>query len=822
MRMLSRRAMAVILSSSMILPLTACNNSKKKNSSVRQNVVKEDDPYFDVKKASVSIPIDPDKEVTYQNVNNLTFLGDMVMISYSIDYKIPPEVEKQIENLNWDDETGDACQKMMELTEKYSESGTIYYDLDGNMIKKESSQDSENISGVFPQKDGSFLKTATVYENGECVTKTKLYDCDSQGNVQNEIILEDTEEMWQSTVFRLDNGNYLVGAGMNLSLVGKDGKLIHRDQVEGFYGTILFTDGKYYASTDKFDEKTGETTSAYCEVDPESGTLKGSPIEVASSYWEYIQGADKCYLMDVDGIKSVDPIKGDKETILDWNWTDYNEETAGSRSVVIKSDDEIILLEELWNNDLDSKGISEYSIVKLTRQEKNPHAGKTIIQIGTMYDDSQAEFRNYIIQYNLDPNHLSRIFVKSYGSDIEANSDDELQKLYDELPDKIYLDMIAGEGPDILMNFSRYSQFNSEKVLVDLNQFIDGQSGLKRDEYFDNIFRAFETKGKMYQVPLCIDISGYVSSSDIVGNRSGWTYEEFENVIKSLPDNVSVFDDGVSSSQLLDEMLSVASDSFIDYEKGTVSFDTAEFRELLEISKKYANSHPVSENGEMGGYYGVTESGAIYSPDIVGMPEDSYLDPLDRIAEKMLVLSPTSLYSLEDIARVKKSLKGKEVFLGIPSPNGSGMSALPMMTFGISAKSKHIDEAWDFIRFMFSEDAQFSYADEFNSIPINRAALDRRNKAEIEFVQKWNNQFEGKTEEDSVDLSKIGLMDALTEDDAKTFVSLVENVSTFSSFDPGIMEIIKEESAGYYSGQRSAEDVSKIIQNKATTKVHER
>ena len=818
MRKLSRRAMAVILSSSMILPLTACNNKKNKNNNgAGQSVVKEDDPYFAVKKADVTIPVDPDKEVDYQNVDNMVFLGDSVMVSYSITYKMSPEAEKKIQDLDW--EADDACDKMLEITAEFNKSGTLYFDLDGNLIKKEESGESESISKVYQQKDGSFLKLATVYTQGDCVTKTKLYDCEKDGTVRNEIFLEDTEEMWQSSIFRTDDGNYLVGSGINISLMGKDGKLLHREEVEGFSGMIYFFDGKYYAAIEKFDDKNAVSNCYYQEIDLSSGTFKGDPIKGINSYWQYIQGTDKCYTLDVDGISSLNPIDGKKETILDWNWTDYNEGAAGSRSMAIKSDDEIYLFEEFWDNDEDSKGVSNYSIVQLTRQEKNPHAGKSIIQIGTMYNDSRSNFRDYIIKYNLDPNHLSRICIKSYGADITAETEDEVIREYQAIPDKIYLDMVAGEGPDILMNFSIYNQFNSENVLVDLNTLIDGQNGIKREEYFDNIFRAFESKGKMYQVPLCFDVSGYVSSSDIVGNRSGWTYEEFENVIKSLPENTSVFEDGVSSTQLLDEMLSVASDSFIDYENGTVSFDTAEFRELLEISKKYANTNPVQTDSNTGVIGQVETDSGFYG---VMNPEDAYVDPLERIAEKMLVLLPRQLYSLEDIAILKKALKGKQVFLGIPSPNGSGMSALPMMTFGISAKSKHIEEAWDFIRFMFSEEAQYSYAVDFNSIPVNRAALNRRNEAEIEFVKKWNKQFEGKTEDESVDLSKMGRMDELTQEDASEFVSIIENVSTFSSFDPGIMAIIKEEVPGYYEGQRSAEDVSKIIQNKATTKIHER
>ena len=312
MRKLSRRAMAVILSSSMILPLTACNNKKNKNNNgAGQSVVKEDDPYFAVKKADVTIPVDPDKEVDYQNVDNMVFLGDSVMVSYSITYKMSPEAEKKIQDLDW--EADDACDKMLEITAEFNKSGTLYFDLDGNLIKKEESGESESISKVYQQKDGSFLKLATVHTQGDCVTKTKLYDCEKDGTVRNEIFLEDTEEMWQSSIFRTDDGNYLVGSGINISLMGKDGKLLHREEVEGFSGMIYFFDGKYYASIEKFDDKNAVSNCYYQEIDLSSGTFKGDPIKGINSYWQYIQGTDKCYTLDVDGISSLNPIDGKKK-----------------------------------------------------------------------------------------------------------------------------------------------------------------------------------------------------------------------------------------------------------------------------------------------------------------------------------------------------------------------------------------------------------------------------------------------------------------------------------------------------------------------------
>ena len=54
------------------------------------------------------------------------------------------------------------------------------------------------------------------------------------------------------------------------------------------------------------------------------------------------------------------------------------------------------------------------------------------------------------------------------------------------------------------------------------------------------------------------------------------------------------------------------------------------------------------------------------------------------------------------------------------------------------------------------------------------------------------------------------------------FIKLVEAVSTSENMDPAIMSIINEDSAPYFAGQKSVDDVAKLIQNRARTKVSER
>ena len=61
------------------------------------------------------------------------------------------------------------------------------------------------------------------------------------------------------------------------------------------------------------------------------------------------------------------------------------------------------------------------------------------------------------------------------------------------------------------------------------------------------------------------------------------------------------------------------------------------------------------------------------------------------------------------------------------------------------------------------------------------------------------------------------LMAAYNQDLIDEFISLVERVSTKVRRNPTIMEIVREEVPAYFDGSKSAEDVSKIIQSRAST-----
>jgi multiple sugar transport system substrate-binding protein len=65
-------------------------------------------------------------------------------------------------------------------------------------------------------------------------------------------------------------------------------------------------------------------------------------------------------------------------------------------------------------------------------------------------------------------------------------------------------------------------------------------------------------------------------------------------------------------------------------------------------------------------------------------------------------------------------------------------------------------------------------------------------------------------------------MDVLTQQDADYYIRLVESASVLAGQDQPIIDIVQEEAAAYFAGVKTAEEVSRIVQDRVTTFVNER
>ena len=793
----ARRVLALVMALAIFLPVTACKKNKKK-----RRVVKEDDPYFDAKISDIKIETDPSKKLKESNIRDAQIIGNSVVASYKITYEIPMELKSKFMS---ESVSSDIVEDFIrDKFGEYSQSGIGIFDFDGNLIFDIPEEYAATQTVIAEGKDGDLLVTTTSYDTSyvlyaEATVSHRMCKYTMEGLQKFDIALpEDIGGI--SQVFETESGEYILRTYDGITVLNAGGNKNDSIEVLEDAGRLLEIDGKYYLEYYEYPDYGTDLVYSLQEFDPVNVKLKGEKQQLKAMASGYTGRNNGTVVMDGNGIFKVDLFSGQKEQILNWDFTDVNYINMDQNSLKVQSDDALVFLRKFEEKNMTTGAwICSIDVVQLTRMEKNPHAGKTCIEMG-MIGCPTEDLMDYIIRYNSTAENKARIRVKDYSTEgngtVYYDQDGEA-----EIAEKAYLDIQAGTGPDILVNFSRFSQFNSEEVLVDLNKYVDGGNGLNREEYFENVLSAFETKDKLYQIPACFEIRGLIGNKEIIGERSGWTYAEFNQIVRSLPYRISVIEN-MAYDDFLDALLSCATAEFIDYSRKEVYFDGDEFKQLLKIVKSY-------------GVPNATFDGNLINSD----SDVEFVDDGERFNNGTLALMTTYMCSVDSYASNRGAFGDKAIYVGMPSPDGTGMCALPTLTLAISAKSDSKDEAWDFIRRLFDEDSQYSYTKTLDSIPLNRNAFDRINQEVLDKYQKWVDEYKEELMEYGLSTDDIF---SITEEDLQGFAKLVENVSTIMSFDAAVSEIIKEEAAAYFRNEKQIDDVCASIQERTTKIVHER
>ena len=773
-----KRAAAVLLVLSFLFSLSAC----KKTNKIVTEVVKEDDPYFDVQE--IQARIKPESEDMICSVFTAKFIGDYVVsqCAFSERPASPDEV--------WD-------------TTDYR---VAVFDLTGEMISLIKFDENCELEDILCGAHNEILFQISDYSE---VYEGERYLCEytPQGEKVRQIPLTfEGRETWIYSYGFLDDGRILIQAASMLYCVDKDGTVLW--SFEDMSDKNIIMDGQIYSCGSDWYLHAAEITEDYMitntffrKIDLDAHKLSDSNLVTPDVDWGVMELSDGYYLSDMSGLYKQDILSGAKVEVINWNSIDYNYNSFATGAFKVVSQDELyaasIETKPILENDSLGFGVS-YQVLKLLhmkRAPKNPHAGKALITVGLCENDS-ASFIDYTVRYNTVPDGLARIIIRIYNDQYlkKANAN---RKTPVTLIDLVYEEMLSGTGPDILMDFSEYGRFNSDKILLDLNPFIDGENGLNRADCFDNVFRAFEVNGKMYQIPVCIDIAGFVANEEMIGARSGWTCSEFDQVVSKLPDDIQVLSE-LSREELLETILSNSMNSFIDYEKKEVFFDGEEFKQVLEIAKKYGLT--------------ITEE-TDYDNDLPLNDSDNARSATEKLDEGKLALLNAYIFSLTQFAENRKLCNEKTIFVGYPSADGSGMSARPRMTLGISAHSDYTKEAWDFIRFMFNCEEQVTYSQYFSSIPLSRSAFHTCNQAEMERNEMIKEELRAMDIDVELDLRWLDC----TEQDEEDYRKLVESVSTVYLTDQEIMDEIRTGAAFFFSDKKDIEEVVTEIQSATTT-----
>lgn len=569
-------------------------------------------------------------------------------------------------------------------------------------------------------------------------------------------------------------GNYYLYTGeQNITVITPELQKLAEINTGDWINTLVTSkEGDVYVST------YGETGLELRKVDLESKSL-GSKVEgLPGGYGNtnYFTGTSKSILYSSEKVILLDIASGEQEELFGWLDVDVNNNYIQSAGEL--SDGRIWAVYEDYEIQ-DSK--PELIIIKKEKPENV--VAKEEITYGTVGLD--WDVKRMIINFNKS-NEKYRIVVKEYGSEDYQTGIAQFNA-----------DLTSGNCPDLIgMNSLNYTQYASKGIFEDLYPYME-KSGLKKEDYLENVLSAYEMDGKLYSIISGFYVSTTMAKQSIVGDIQGWTLSEMLDFVeKNDPDNI--FDRGARES-IFYFCIYNNIDEFINWETGKCSFDGEDFIRVLEFAARYPSYEEMNFNEEREGIYA-------------------------QLQANRILLMQSSISSVQQYQMFKGMFGEKMAFVGYPDSERKGnMIQSTGAWIGMSAKSKHKDGAWEFISGLLSKEYQESTIDDWG-FPILKSALEK--KFEEDMTPEYYEDENGEKVEscktswgyDDFDMEIF----AATQEEIDEVRALIESAEKISeNVNEQLTNIITEESAAFFKGQKSAADTASVIQNRIQIYVNE-
>ncbi|UVI32858.1 ABC transporter substrate-binding protein [Paenibacillus spongiae] len=434
--------------------------------------------------------------------------------------------------------------------------------------------------------------------------------------------------------------------------------------------------------------------------------------------------------------------------------------------------------------------------------------GKTVVTIAVVQKDPGGWLEQAEAAYE-SKNPDVDIVIKEYVALPERSPNTTFNPLEGFKPadlekyrNAINTDLMSGKGADIVsVSELDYQKYADKGVLADLGALMEKDPGFDPASLFGNVMDAANGGGKKVVAPIWFGIhtvSSGLGPEQLKVDDANWTWSDLlqqgAKLAKELPGDLEIMG-AITPTALLRMIVMSDYDRYINQEEKTVSFDTGEFAGLLNQLKELYGAGMLSDN-----YVKLFENRDVFRIDMFAYPAFA----LETLQSKRQIWNPPG--------------SGKQ----------AGLRFSSNLMLAINSKSGVTDEAWKFLSYLLSEEAQ-SNPGMFMWFPMNKAATAGK-------LQGAGSGMMQPTEMESMESMPMEPMEPTTtgassdkaQEPAEVTAQEVEQVMAyigqagyFHGSDPRLMDIVEAETAAFFAGEKTAETVAKLIQNRAKTYLNE-
>lgn len=598
---------------------------------------------------------------------------------------------------------------------------------------KENENEHEGaFSDIYSGAGGNIYVSYNVYNDGTGKPAGRIFVYDSEGNYKYTVKGEDILYI-ESLIIAKDKDYFVYTGG------------------DGTNHTAVFdNDGK------KADFNSG------LDIDPDTVTyfMKGN------------EAYDLCYSTS-EGIYGLKTEGSEIKEIL--NWIDSDLDFDVQKTSIIDND---TILCYVWDYNTSSNVL--YKLERADEKLLEEIQSKEIITVAGV-GIADSIIYDTILYFNRNSSGF-RIQLEDYDS---IYSDGKYVRGEDRLNSMIE----SGTIPDIIIGnqLVNMNAFAASGKFMDLSTFFERDKETDKTLLTPNILEIFSSGGKQYQLPVGYSIRTLAGKTAVLGEEKGWTLSQF---LEEAEKGDMFFRPG--RSEMLITLVTENLSEYVDFSSKTCTFDTAEFRKLLEYIKQSGMSDADFEK-------------AAEEMSNVNDGNSAYLDYLKRFTEGKCIAEKKDFCNFSEMAAFENNiLREKAAYKGIPSSSGNGCLISSDIVAAIAADSTKKDAAWGFLRGLLTDSFQAGLG---SSYPINMDVFD--------YYLSYAMENESSSSEANAD-GEFVTSGLLSEYSARSVVDAVSNASRAVVYDSHISAIINEETEKFFNGDQTAEEASGNIQKRAS------
>ncbi len=480
------------------------------------------------------------------------------------------------------------------------------------------------------------------------------------------------------------------------------------------------------------------------EIDPDTGVItKLENVSLGNGTGYIGASGDRLMFLDEEGFWRVDLKNGTKEPELSVAGTSYSFLNGAVKDFWVDGSEAGVL----WDS-----AVEEHLALV------NIGAEREIIVVRGWFIDSWLK-------------EQVTLFNKQNGTYYAVIEEGGESVSWEDFLTETNLQLVAGKGADIISKNAIHGDIYSlidKGVFADLKPFMEA-SGMSEEDYFPAAFDIWRYDGKIYGAGTKILMWDYTVDRSILKSGEELTVETLADAMLGLEEE-RFFYQKYSAGDILNFFLQGSEDlwGMIDWEKGTCDFKGELFSKMLLAAQKcaYDGKHDYQDIMEQRAY------AYFYNHE-----SDSDLEKRNRMPG------------------------------GVFFDDGCHAEMAANYVFGINAKSRNPEGAWELLTFLLGEEAQLAQVGVDGYMPINRAAFDKAAQQQID---------EGAIVHyvDEAGRSTIIHRDALTQEKVGEIMSYLEEARALPIRTVPLLAIIQEEAKAYFTGEKSMDEVIGLIENR--------